>query len=66
MLREDYEAEYTLTQEASKALRDAVADLKATQAARAANADTATLEMPQQPQTETIETQQTQKLRSSR
>jgi len=66
MLRDDYEAEHTLTQAANKELRDAVADLKATQAARAASADTATLEMPQQPQGETIDTQQTQKLRSSR
>jgi hypothetical protein len=69
MLREDYEVEHTLTQQANKTLRDAVADLKATQAARAAdaaNADTATLETPQEPQAETIETQSTQRLRSSR
>ena len=62
MLRQDYEAERTLTQAANKALRDAVADLRATQAAQAAGADTAILEMP----AETIETQPTQKLRSSR
>ncbi len=66
MLRQDYEAERTLTQAANKALRDAVADLRATQATQAAGADTATLEMPQQSQAETIETQPTQKLRSSR
>jgi hypothetical protein len=66
MLREDYEAEHTLTQAANKELRDAIADLKATQAARSASADTATLEMPQPAQAETIDTQPTQKLRSSR
>ena len=42
MLREDYEAEHTLTQQASQALRDALADLKATKAARAAAAATPT------------------------
>jgi hypothetical protein len=48
MLRQDYEAEHTLTQHGSQALRDAVADLKATQAARDAKAEqTATLELPQ-------------------
>jgi hypothetical protein len=48
MLRQDYEAEHTLTQQGSQALRDAVADLKATQAARAAKVEqTATLELPQ-------------------
>jgi hypothetical protein len=66
MLRQDYETEHTLTQASSKELRDAVADLRATQAARAASAETATMEMPQQPQAETIETQPTQRLRSSR
>jgi hypothetical protein len=66
LLRQDYEVEHTLTQAANKELRDAVADLKATQAARAASADTATLEMPQQAQAEATETQRTQKLRSSR
>ena len=65
MLREDYEAEHTLTQAGSQSLRDALADLKATQAALAAGAATATLEMPQ-PEAETMETQQTQRLRSSR
>jgi hypothetical protein len=65
MLREDYEAEHTLTQAGSQALRDAVADLKATQQARAANAGTATVELPEQPQAETIDTQKTHKLRSS-
>jgi hypothetical protein len=34
MLRQDYEAENTLTQQTSEALRDAVADLNATKAAR--------------------------------
>ncbi len=54
MLRQDYEAEHTLTQQGSQALRDAVADLKATQAARAATAEqTATLELPEQSPTET-------------
>jgi hypothetical protein len=56
ILRQDYEAEHTLTQAGSQELRDAVAELKATQAARASSADTATLEMPQP----------TQRLRSSR
>lgn len=46
MLRQDYETEHTLTQQSSKALRDAVADLQATQAARAAAGETVTLEMP--------------------
>jgi hypothetical protein len=49
MLRQDYESEHTLTQQTSKALQDAVADLKATQAARAAAGATATLEMPPPP-----------------
>jgi Tfp pilus assembly protein FimV len=49
MLRQDYESEHTLTQQTSKALQDAVADLKATQAARAAAGQTATVEMPQAP-----------------
>jgi hypothetical protein len=48
MLRQDYEAEHTLTQETSKTLREALADLKATEAARAAGGQTATLEMPRQ------------------
>jgi len=65
MLRQDYEAEHTLTQAGSKALQDAVADLKATQAALAATADTATMEMPETP-AEPIEAQPTQKLRSAR
>jgi hypothetical protein len=64
LLRQDYEAEHTLTQASSEALRDALADLRATQAAQAASAETATFEMPQQPQAETIETQPTQRLRS--
>lgn len=46
MLREDYEAEHTLTQESSKTLREALADLKATRTAREAAEQTATLEMP--------------------
>ena len=66
ILRQDYEAEHTQTQEANKALRDALADLKATQAARAASAETATVEMPQQSEAEATETQQTRRLRSSR
>lgn len=63
MLRQDYEAEHTMTQQANKALRDALADLKATQAGHAANAETATLEIPQ---AESVETQPTQRLRSAR
>ena len=65
MLRQDYEAEHTMTQASNKALRDAVADLRATQAAQTASSETATIEMPQ-PQAEMIETQPTQRLRSSR
>jgi hypothetical protein len=48
MLRQDYEAEHTMTQQANKALRDAVAELQATEAARAAAADAATVELPHQ------------------
>jgi hypothetical protein len=48
MLRQDYEAEHTMTQQANKALRDAVAELHATEAARAAAADAATVELPHQ------------------
>ena len=55
MLRQDYEAEHTLTQQASQALRDALADLKATKAARAASAETATLESPQLAESETAD-----------
>jgi hypothetical protein len=55
MLRQDYEAEHTLTHQASQALRDAVADLKATQAAHAATAETSTLELPKQSQAETTD-----------
>jgi hypothetical protein len=55
MLRQDYEAERTLTQQASTALRDALADLKATQAARAATAETSTLELPKQSEAETTD-----------
>jgi hypothetical protein len=51
LLRQDYEAEHTLTQQASQALRDAIADLRATKAARAAAAETPTLELPQQAET---------------
>jgi len=47
MLRQDYETEHTLTQQASQELRDAVADLQATKAAHTATAETATLESPQ-------------------
>jgi len=46
MLRQDYETEHTLTQQASQELRDALADLKATKAAQAASSETATLETP--------------------
>jgi hypothetical protein len=53
LLRQDYEAEHTLTQQGSQALRDAVADLKATKAARDATAETATMELPEQSQAET-------------
>ena len=53
MLRQDYEAEHTLTQQSSQALRDAVADLAATKAARAATAETSTLESPRVSQAET-------------
>jgi hypothetical protein len=63
MLRQDYEAEHTLTQAANQELRDAVAVLEATQATRAASAETATLEIPQ---AESIELTQPHKLRSSR
>jgi pilus assembly protein FimV len=65
MLRQDYEAERTLTQAANKALRDAVADLEATQtrALRAANGDTATLEIPD---ADSREAQPTQRLRKAR
>ena len=44
LLRQDYEAELTLTQANSQALRDAVAELEATQAAYAANGETARYE----------------------
>jgi hypothetical protein len=55
MLRQDYEAEHTLTQQGSQALRDAVADLKATKAARDAAAETSTMELPGQSQDETTD-----------
>jgi hypothetical protein len=55
LLRQDYEAERTLTHEASQALRDAVADLKATKAARAAIAETSTLELLELSQAEATE-----------
>jgi hypothetical protein len=56
ILRQDYETEHTLTQQSSEALREAVADLKATQAARATTTEqTVTLEVPQHSQTETTE-----------
>ncbi len=71
MLRQDWETEHTLTHASNKALRDAVADLKATQAALAAgaaSAEVATLKMPQQAEAEDepTTTQRTQRLRSSR
>jgi phage tail protein X len=44
MLRQDYEAEHTLTQALSEELRSAVADLEATKAARAAARETADAE----------------------
>ena len=53
MLRQDYEAEHTLTQQSSEALRDALADLAATKKAHAATAETATLESPQMSPAET-------------
>jgi hypothetical protein len=52
LLRQDYEAEHTLTQQASLALRDAIADLAATKAARAAIIEASTLESPQLSQSE--------------
>jgi hypothetical protein len=55
MLRQDYEAEHTLTQHGSQAMREAIADLKATKAARAAAVETPTLELPQQSQDETTD-----------
>jgi hypothetical protein len=45
MLRKDYETEHTLTQQASKALRNALADLEATKAARSSTAETETCEV---------------------
>lgn len=63
MLRQDWETEHTLTQASSEALRDAVADLEATQARRAASGDTVTLEVPE---VESLETQPTQRLRKAR
>ena len=66
ILRQDYEAQHTLTQHGNKELREALADLRATQAGHAAAGDTATLEMPQQAPVEALESQRTQKLRSSR
>jgi hypothetical protein len=67
MLRQDYEAEHTMTQEANKALRDALADLKTTQAARAANAEVATMEIPEQSDDDApTESLQTAKLRVAR
>jgi hypothetical protein len=66
MLREDYEAEHTMTQEANKALRDALADLKATQASRAASAEAPTMEMPQQSEADETASVQTERLRASR
>lgn len=68
MLRQDYETEHTLTQQTNKELRDALADLKATQAALGSNGDTATLEVPQQEQPDDgeLESRPTQKVRSSR
>jgi hypothetical protein len=47
MLRQDYEAEHTLTQQLSQELRHAVADLEATKAARAAARATSRYEPPQ-------------------
>lgn len=63
MLRQDYEAEHTLTQQASQELRDAVADLQATKAAHAATAETATLESPQVSQEETTADSPTARVR---
>jgi hypothetical protein len=55
MLRQDYEAQHTLTQQASQELREAIADLKATKAARAAAAETSTTEQPAQSQDDTTD-----------
>lgn len=55
MLRQDYEAEHTLTQQSSQALRNAVADLNATKAARAAAGETSEFESPHQAQAETTD-----------
>ncbi|HUQ53561.1 MAG TPA: hypothetical protein VM692_15145 [Gammaproteobacteria bacterium] len=52
LLREDYEAEHTLTQQGSRALQEAVADLEATKARRAVAAETA--ELPQATHADTI------------
>jgi hypothetical protein len=46
MLRQDYEAEHTLTQALSQELHNAVADLEATKAARAAARDSAKIQPP--------------------
>lgn len=64
MLRQDDEAEHALTQAASTALSDAVADLEGTQtqALPAADAGTATLEAPE---VDSLETQPTRRLRKA-
>ena len=49
LLREDYEAEHTLTQQLSRELRAAVADLEATKAARADAGESARSESLQRP-----------------
>ncbi len=54
MLRQDYEAEHTLTQAFSQELRNAVADLEATKALRAAGA-VSRVASAEQPQPETTE-----------
>jgi hypothetical protein len=64
MLREDYETEHTLTQQASQELRDAVADLQATKAAHVATAETATLESPQVAQEEATADSPTARVRA--
>ncbi len=64
MLRQDYETEHTLTQQASQELRDALADLKATKTAHAATAETATLESPQVSQEETTADSPTARVRA--
>ena len=64
LLRQDYEAQHTLTQHGSQELRNAVADLQAAKAAHAATAATATLESPQVSQEETTADSPTARVRA--